>query len=119
MKLVKKIKQMLMPKQRTLQTPQQKINQMEAELEALKAELALPNQPQQPPVEGDGKAVFIELGTDEEYEDYVMKEERGWGNFIKKVFNPNDNDETNSDEDISASEGGADSGTSSGEEGRD
>jgi hypothetical protein len=45
---------------------------------------------------GDGKAVFIELGTDDEYEEYVKNEVHGWGGFIKKVFNLN-KDETDSE----------------------
>lgn len=43
---------------------------------------------------GDGKAVFLADMTDEEYEKYVMEEEKGWGGFIKEVFNLNKN-ETN------------------------
>ena len=31
--------------------------------------------------------VFFDDATEEEYEDYKLKEEQGWGGFIKKVFN--------------------------------
>jgi len=61
---------------------------------------------------GDGKAVFLELGTDEEYEEYVMKEDRGWGGFIKKIFNPEKN-ETNNEQ--TASESGDPAGERGGD----
>lgn len=32
---------------------------------------------------GDGGAVFISDATDEEYEEYVHNEEKGWGKFKK------------------------------------
>ena len=43
-------------------------------------------------VKGDGKGVFLEDMTDEEYEDWVMKEEKGWKGFINKVFNLKSNE---------------------------
>lgn len=79
-------------------------------MEKLKEELKVPTTPPAP-IPGDGKAVFIELGTDEEYDDYVMKEEKGWKNFYKIIFNPN---ETNSNEVISESDPGTDDSASSG-----
>lgn len=59
-------------------------------MESLQQEIANPK------VEGDGKAVFIELGTEEEYEEYKVKEEQGWESFFKKIFNPKENDEADS-----------------------
>ena len=35
------------------------------------------------------KAVFLEEGTDEDWEEYDHKENKGWGKFISKVFNLN------------------------------
>lgn len=35
---------------------------------------------------GNGNAVFISYGTDDEYEDFVEKEDRGWGKFINKIL---------------------------------
>lgn len=67
---------------------------MEEDLALLKRELADPKTFNEEPV-GDGKAVFLELGTEEEYEEFVKKEEQGWGPFFKKVFNLKSNDETN------------------------
>lgn len=39
---------------------------------------------------GDGGAIFLEEGTEDEFEEYVHLEEKGWGGFIKKVFSIND-----------------------------
>ena len=50
-------------------------------------------QTQVQPVDGDGKAVFIEYGNDEEFDEYVKMEEKGWKGFYKKIFNIN-KDET-------------------------
>ena len=36
---------------------------------------------------GDGKAVFLSEGTDGEYEEHIENEERGWGEFKRKIFN--------------------------------
>ncbi len=68
---------------------------MEGEMAELREELAVPPTSNND-VEGDGRAVFIDLGTEEEFEDFVKKEEQGWGSFLKKIFNPSENDETNS-----------------------
>ena len=38
-------------------------------------------------VEGDGKAVFLEYGTEDEEEEFVRLEDRGWKGFYKKIFN--------------------------------
>lgn len=38
---------------------------------------------------GDGKAVFLEDGTEDEFQEYVQNEERGWGSFINKIKNLN------------------------------
>jgi hypothetical protein len=38
-------------------------------------------------VEEAPNGVFFEDATEEEYEDYKLKEEQGWGGFIKKIFN--------------------------------
>ena len=46
-------------------------------------------------VKGDGKGVFLAEMTDEEYEDWVMKEEKGWKGFINKVFNLNKDEANN------------------------
>lgn len=35
--------------------------------------------------EGDGNAVFLSDMTEEEYEEYVRLEERGWKGFYKKL----------------------------------
>jgi hypothetical protein len=48
-------------------------------------------------MEGDGKAVFMEFGTEDEFEEYRHNEDLGWGGFIKKVFNLNKKDETNNE----------------------
>jgi hypothetical protein len=37
-------------------------------------------------IQGDGKAVFLSDMTEEEHEDYVHQEERGWGKFYKRYF---------------------------------
>ena len=41
------------------------------------------------------EGVFLEEGTEEEYEDYDKKENKGWGNFIKDIFNLDNKNETN------------------------
>jgi len=38
---------------------------------------------------GDGKAVFLENGTDDDFEEYERDITKGWGGFYKKVFNIN------------------------------
>lgn len=40
---------------------------------------------------------FISDGTEEDYDDYVLKEKQGWGGFYKKIFNLNKNDEANNE----------------------
>jgi hypothetical protein len=37
-------------------------------------------------IEGDGKAVFMEFGTEDEEEEFVRLEDRGWKGFYKKIF---------------------------------
>jgi hypothetical protein len=39
-----------------------------------------------PEPEGDGKAVFMEDMTEEEYQDYLHKEKHGWKNFYKTIW---------------------------------
>lgn len=46
-----------------------------------------------PPV-GDGGAVFISEGTEEDYEEHDRLENKGWKGFYKKITNLN-KDETN------------------------
>lgn len=36
---------------------------------------------------GDGKAVFFEDGTEEEFEEYTHLETHGWKGFINKIKN--------------------------------
>ena len=36
---------------------------------------------------GDGKAVFMENGTDDDFEEFDRKENKGWSGFYKKVKN--------------------------------
>jgi len=48
--------------------------------------LNLKNQQKNEPL-GDGKAVFLSEGTDGEYEEHIENEERGWGEFKRKIFN--------------------------------
>lgn len=40
--------------------------------------------------------MFLDEGTEEDWEEYDKKENKGWGGFINKVFNLNKEDETNS-----------------------
>ncbi len=47
------------------------------------------------PVDGDGKAVFIEFGNEEEYEEHVKMEDQGWKGFYNKIINLNKHDEAN------------------------
>ena len=42
---------------------------------------------------GNGKAVFLEEGTDEDFERFVEEEERGWKGFFNKIRNLNNKDE--------------------------
>ena len=72
--------------------------QIREEIARLQKELADPktfNGPESGPL-GDGKAVFIELGTEEEYEEHVKMEDRGWKGFYNRVLNLNKHDEANS-----------------------
>ena len=51
--------------------------------------------------EGDGNAVFLSDMTEEEYEEYVRLEERGWKGFYKKLGLIKDNEtETNTNESV-------------------
>ena len=46
---------------------------------------------------GDGKAVFLEFSSDEDFEEYEKMENQGWKGFYKKIFNLNNQDDkTNS-----------------------
>lgn len=36
---------------------------------------------------GDGKAVFLSDGTEDEYQEYDRNVNKGWGPFIKKALN--------------------------------
>ena len=64
-------------------------------MEALEKELAVPQTSPDEPV-GDGKAVFLEFGTEDEEEEFVRLEEKGWKGFYKRIFNINKKNETNS-----------------------
>lgn len=46
---------------------------------------------------GDGEGVFLPEMTDEEYEEWVMKEEKGWKGFINKIFNLSNKDEADNE----------------------
>jgi len=48
---------------------------------------------------GDGKAAFIENGTEMEYIEYDRLENKGWKGFYKKVKNLGKKDETNKQQD--------------------
>lgn len=52
--------------------------------------------------EGDGNAVFLPDMTEEEYEEYVRLEERGWKGFYKKLglIKQEDETETNTNESV-------------------
>jgi hypothetical protein len=70
------------------------IREKEEEIVRLRKELA-DLKTSDKPVDGDGKAVFIEFGNEEEYEEHVKMEDRGWRGFYNKIINLNNHDEAN------------------------
>ena len=91
MKSIKKIlltvqqKMKIMPSYEEMERALEERDRQLAEEERKKAEGPL----------GDGKAVFMEEGTEEEFDRFVEEEERGWKGFFTKIFNLNNENETN------------------------
>jgi hypothetical protein len=65
-------------------SPQEKIAELEREIVSLSEQIEDEATPSGKP---DG--VFLSEMTEEEYEDYDRRENKGWKGFYKKVFNLN------------------------------